>query len=420
MNSPRKFLLATIFALATVSFSSASNIYVAQNTAGGDTGADCADAHSAAWFNSPSNWGSGSHPIGPGTTVHLCGTFTGAAGSTMLTTQGNGASGNPVTVLFESGALLTSPSWGASDGSTGAITVSNSYITIDGGANGTITNTDVGTQLTYHQTTYLIVANVASNLEIKNLSFPNIYMRQQNSTDHTYSAAVLAQDGSNVLIHDNSADHCARCYMFVYSQSPSNVQFYNNTLSFAEHGITVGSGNSSGTISGVLIHDNTLNGGAYIWDSPDNSWHHDPIHVWAMSAGNNVNGLQIYNNSFSGSWAQVTTTCHNSYIFVETNLTSPTVFNNVMTIPASGAIFPCNGFIFFKYNLGTGSVYNNTIVGLNTGNHPGTAITCASATINSENNVIEYMTEYYACGYGTVDNNTYYLADPTGYDGHSF
>ena len=31
---------------------------IAQNAAGGNTGADCADAHAVSWFNTSSNWGS--------------------------------------------------------------------------------------------------------------------------------------------------------------------------------------------------------------------------------------------------------------------------------------------------------------------------------------------------------------------------
>ena len=80
---------------------SATNIYLAQNSAGAASGTACADAFPASFFNSSSNWGSGANQIGPGTTVHLCGTIT-----SDLTFQGNGASGNPV-VLDGTGATLS-------------------------------------------------------------------------------------------------------------------------------------------------------------------------------------------------------------------------------------------------------------------------------------------------------------------------
>ena len=159
--------------LVLASLAYASDIYIAQNSAGGNTGADCADAHSASWFNS--------NAIG-GNTYHLCGTFTGTAGSTMLTPPNSGSSGNPVKRAFESGAVLTAPYWGGN----GAINVNGlSYITIDGSAggngpacgevsqaevacNGTIQNSANGTALTYQQPSSGIgISSGSSNIEVK-------------------------------------------------------------------------------------------------------------------------------------------------------------------------------------------------------------------------------------------------------------
>src|SRR3989344_4376791 len=70
-----------------------SNIYIAQSAAGSDDGSSCANARAASFFNSSGNWGTGTTQIGSGTVVHLCGTIT-----TDFTSQGSGASGNPVVV----------------------------------------------------------------------------------------------------------------------------------------------------------------------------------------------------------------------------------------------------------------------------------------------------------------------------------
>ena len=93
----------------------ASNIYVAQSSAGGNTGSDCADAYAVTYFNTSGNWGMG-NPITAGTTVHLCGTFTGIAGATMLTAYGSGSNGNPIIIKFEVGTVLTSPAWNNTNG----------------------------------------------------------------------------------------------------------------------------------------------------------------------------------------------------------------------------------------------------------------------------------------------------------------
>ena len=114
-------------------------LYVAQAAAGTSDGSSCANAHPVTWFNDPTKWGAAPTQIGPGTVVHLCGTFTGTAGGTMLTAQGSGTAGSPITLYFEPGAVLTAPYWQI------AISLKNqSYLTIDGGQNGIIENSANG------------------------------------------------------------------------------------------------------------------------------------------------------------------------------------------------------------------------------------------------------------------------------------
>ena len=67
-----------------------SSLYIAQALSGTADGSSCVNAKAVGFFNNAVNWGTGAGQIGPGTTVHLCGTFTGTAGSTMLTFQGSG------------------------------------------------------------------------------------------------------------------------------------------------------------------------------------------------------------------------------------------------------------------------------------------------------------------------------------------
>jgi len=89
---PLAILISLLFALPTLSV--AKDIYITQNTAGSDSGTDCADAHSVSWFNTNQS---------AGNTYHMCGTFTGGAGSTMLSVSG-GSAGSTKTILFEAGA----------------------------------------------------------------------------------------------------------------------------------------------------------------------------------------------------------------------------------------------------------------------------------------------------------------------------
>lgn len=180
--------LACLTLMTISSHASATNIYIAQSSAGAANGADCADAKPVSFFNASGNWGSGSAQIGPGTTVHLCGTFTGAAGSTMLTIQGSGASGSPVTILFESGAQLNAPYWGGNPfGNGGAAIVcgGQNYILVDGGTNGVIQNTANGSaSLGYpnQQGSQGIQIQSCNNVEIRNLTINNIYVHANGDT----------------------------------------------------------------------------------------------------------------------------------------------------------------------------------------------------------------------------------------------
>ena len=84
-----------------------SDIYVAQTYAGNNTGADCANAYGlmnngqSTFPNDPGYWigNTGVGIVGPGSTVHVCGTTT-----TPVLAQGDGTSGSHITINFEAGA----------------------------------------------------------------------------------------------------------------------------------------------------------------------------------------------------------------------------------------------------------------------------------------------------------------------------
>jgi hypothetical protein len=141
--------LALLLLCTASAFASASNVYVAQSAAGGGTGVDCANAYAVTFFNTAGNWGAGAAQIGQDTTVHLCGTFTASAGANgYLTFQDSGASGHPITLLWETGAVVQSAYFGTG----GAVSTNGkTYLVIDGGTNGVIQNTANGTVLANQQ-----------------------------------------------------------------------------------------------------------------------------------------------------------------------------------------------------------------------------------------------------------------------------
>lgn len=193
-NWPALVLCCLLPALPT--WGQGANVYLAQADAGAHDGSNCANAHVYSWFNSAGNWGTGGTQIGPGTTVHLCGTFTGTANSTELTFQGSGTAGNPITLLFEPGAVLTAPYWATS----GAINPNGkSYLVISGdatgGHQGIIENSDNGTQLAYQAYSRGINADATSNVTIQNLTIENIYVRTRN-----VNLASISSNGATVTV----------------------------------------------------------------------------------------------------------------------------------------------------------------------------------------------------------------------------
>src|SRR5580700_2598827 len=114
-----KQTLTLVLLLFSATFAEAKkDIYVSQNGLGALNGHDAADAFALSFLNNALNWGTGPLQINPGDTVHLVGTLTSIGTTppfnTALNLPGSGTLGNPITILFEPGANLTSPCWPSS------------------------------------------------------------------------------------------------------------------------------------------------------------------------------------------------------------------------------------------------------------------------------------------------------------------
>jgi hypothetical protein len=351
-----------------------TQLYMTQAGAGTMDGSSCANAHPVSWFNDGGSWGSGTTQIGPGAVVHLCGTFTGTADTTLLTTQGSGAAGKPITLYFEPGAVLTAPYWRGNDNpGGGAIDASTaSYFTIDGGQNGTIECSANGTGMANQQGTLAISMGSCTHCEVTNLTIQNMYVRTGNlcEIDQTEVQAISFQAGAsdvtvdNVLIHDVG---------WAISSNASNttigpnVEIYN-----IDHGFIFGAGNGN-TVSNVVFHDNHVHDFA-LWDTTaaTDCYHHDGIHGFGGTSGV-VTDFTAYNNLFDGQ----TGDNFNEHIFLEgTNdgtpwTTSPNatshIFNNVFSVSTTSLGIAGPGPV-----AGNEVWANNTL----TGSSPSTVSTC--------------------------------------------
>jgi len=379
----RHFCSASLMTLSLFWFSlstgtaSANDIYIAQNATGSANGSSCANAFGVTFFNTSGNWGSGASQIGPETTVHLCGTV-----STALTSHGSGTSGNPITILFESGAKISMPACP----STGCLDVSgSSYIVINGGTacghingpsvaatpcNGIVESTLNGTP-GYTCTAGACSSqantngvNLCSGCELKNLTIRNMYVKDPGNLSDDASncgcQGVIGNPGHihNLILHDN--------LWSVTMGIGSSLEIDHISCYNTDHCVAV-----IGPGSGGSFHDSE-DYSPYNWDTTDNVHHHDGIHLYNPSGSTQTaSNFQIYNNYFWGDWGGSNTT---AYMFIEGNMSSIVAFNNLMipcNVTDAGTCHSISGGDGWEsFHLNGGSVgannnrlWNNTLIG---------------------------------------------------------
>jgi hypothetical protein len=395
--------IGLVFCLVSASsaFGSATNIYITQN--GSPSGNCTSNVQTLAFFNNASNWGSGATQIGPGATVLLCGTFTLAAGGSGFQFQGSGANGSPITLQFDTGAVIQAPYFSGTDGGVagGAIVINGyNYITVDGQNTGVIQGTANGSNLANQQAGLGLFAK-GDHILVKNLTIQGIYVNGSNEptgwTDGQYSDDLYIASGS------------------------SNVEICGNTLNDAHGGIDsqVSGGSALGgptscadtqAASGFNYHSNTLSD-----------------HVWFIVFGGSGTA-NIYNNYLGPTWwvyphcSGYACDYHTDGIFAQSYNTVVTayIYNNYVTGDNEGYL---TGNVYCSWDdtnpSTSGSncyVFNNVLVRQTTNYYNGGAITldpsAGTAQYIYNNTAIGFDNDVYCCyhsysGQITTSNNIF-------------
>ncbi len=353
--------LFAILAASLSALAQATDVYITPD--GSAQGACTSNPQTPSFFNNSSNWGSGASQIGPGTTVHLCGTFTGTAGQQLLLFQGSGTSGNPITLLFDTGTNLTAPYWNR------AITISRQHwITVDGGTNGIIQNTANGTGLTYAQPSSGVTILNSSNIIIKNLTVINICQHTLKSDltgceqNGNGDGGISMGGGLTNIIVTNNLIHDTKVGVFYGSSAgDSNITISNNTISRTNWAIGVG---PSGISNGLLITGNDIScvvGAVCNWDTNDGqAFHHNGVMIYPINSGDQVEGVTISNNFIHDLNGQVT-----AGIFLDPSngdIPGVQIYNNVFNT-TNGQSGPANAWITVGVGVTGALVINNTIAG---------------------------------------------------------
>jgi hypothetical protein len=333
-------MVAPQFPSTAMGATASNDIYLAQNSAGAGGGTDCADAMPVSFFNSSANWGSGGNQIGPGTTVHLCGTIT-----TALSFQGSGASGNPV-VLDGTGATMSAYidtakqywtiqniTWSTSYATNSA---TQAIIQVQGGAAfGTIQNNHIDI-LNSAQAVFL--AHICHDITIQ-----NNYLRVTTVPGDGFDTDVLDTEGSyNVLVQGNllalnigAGDaNCGGCHddvtqVWAASGSAANDPYnwtYRYNILIQESAVT----NNLSLMMFEAI-------GAGYWDVYGNVF----VYQSGGSSGNGIN----WGADASGM---------NAHIFNNTIVAYPGAGNNLIAVNGSGTYGLENNI---TYNASSGTTY---------------------------------------------------------------
>ena len=356
---------------ATGASAQAKNVYITPD--GGGSGICTTGTQAPAWFNNGANWGSGANQIGPGTIVHLCGTFNAPAGAdSFLQFQAGGTSGNPITLLWEAGTIVQSPYFSNVHG--GIDLNGNSWITLDGGTNGTVQNTANGTGLA-NQNPSVLIGGLGSNITIKNLSAINVYVHNNGDANGGGTYALYARGSSNLTVGPNNTfTQCDVCVYYVFDGGETNLAITGNSFSSANQDIELGPANTGNKVmTGIRVDHNTATNWVN-WDDVGDDYHHNFFHPFTNTSGSSIVGtLQIYDNTLSGNMGVHAT----SMIFLENNNSGAGgtmgtwyVFNNTFNktnanVPTSSgmvAVMPANGFLLNNTFLDAGGSGDNAYV----------------------------------------------------------
>lgn len=383
-------------------------LYVAQSAAGGDTGANCANAHAVSWFNTAANWGAGAGKISPGDTAHLCGTI-----SSPLTVQASGNAGAPVTVLAEPGADVSEPVCPTS----GCInTNGKTNIVLDGGDVGTIEDTANGTNLANQSASVGVFGSGCDGCVVQNWTIRNIYVHAglaDAAIDQTAVNAVKVT-GNNLSINNNVI-HDAGWAIYTTSICNDTVRVFDNNIYNIDHGWALGQNGTACTHATAYFNSNHVHDTAN-WDTTANQYHHDGLHCFTSGTSGvamHFDNFYIYDNTFDGDWGNKHTTSH---IFLEggSGVTATPcndassniwIFNNVMT-PSAGVI--ANPIL--SVSFGTILAANNTIDGIDPTDTSSVCYTPVGGQ-TFENNAVggcnQLVSNHAAGDYSHVDHNAY-------------
>ncbi|HUD46110.1 MAG TPA: hypothetical protein VMR33_04735 [Candidatus Baltobacteraceae bacterium] len=380
-----------------------TNYFVTQNPIGRGDGSDAADADgiNQAYFNVTPNWEAGF-------TWDLVDTITNS-----IFVLGGGAPGNPLTLYFESNAMMSAPIWDTAPNYCAIDGQSHNDVVIDGGVNGVIQATECGSFLPI--STYScngINLETGSRTTVKNLMIRNLWVRHQGDTNLTGGGIGVSYSASNsgTNVVTNCVIHDAQIGVSIgyFPGANSNYSVVHCTITNCNWGVNSGDANSTSFLNGLTISGCTLADWQcwddnYAYDSTHGYlypyFHHNGVFVWTQ------NGGLITNVSYIGNHVGPGYGNNSAGLFASGAVCNALVYNNVLD--GSDGTSPADAFVFLwgDGNRGPciGQIHQNTFAGA--GNGTAIELDASGAT----GTVAYYFTNNLISDMGAVTVNYYQL-----------
>jgi hypothetical protein len=295
--------------------------------------------------------------------------------TTTLVIPSSGTSGHVITYLFGSGAKFSAAHWNQSGANGDAAIYANglSYLTIDGGTNGTIEATDNGTTSTFGGSHTTALANHGVKIEggttgstIKNLIIIGLYHRTADSDDVPATVGTNSIIVTGVLvsveINNNTASWAGNGVYIGYQGSSSALKIHHNTLSAQSVNISVGDRIASSVLDDLQIYNNDISQNAE-WQGVA-AIHCELVHPFAVASGSSITNYKFYNNYLHGNLGTQST----AFSMPEGWIPSALIYNNLFESSGSAS---SNGDLYLKGADGA-KIVNNTFY--TTVSSPGIAI----------------------------------------------
>lgn len=405
-----KNLLIAVLFFFVPSITQASDIYFGFTSAGSNNGTDCADAYA---------YNDGTHGINSsqtaswvaGNTLHLCGTWSGANGQVFVSTNGNGTSGSPITIRWETNAILQAPYVS----SQGAIQINNTYIVVDGGTNGLLQNTLNGTTTggfvatcpagpcTQSQSSRPVYIHDSTcnpcGIEIKNLTIGPVYVHTRNSGDPG-SLIDNVQGIYNCLGNETgvTVDHN------VIHDAADGICTTGNNFIFAFNEVYNCAWGMGGGVQGITnvthfwVHDNLFHDSDNWVDG--GSFHiNTGFHIFPSTSTQSVTDFEAYNNYLYNP----ATGANTAFMYMEGVFITPLVFNNVCVLTS----VQWNQCLEAGTDTGQGAstnaiIANNTCVGQEYGPNSAVCMAVGGQSGSSGYTGLTYMNNVHILGGGTT------------------